>query len=1000
MEPPAKRSRLGPAPFDDKDDVDADELDVRPEELNARRDPDYQLGRSRAFAALKLKSAFERIFEKYERDFTGVADEIDLKTCEIVVDNGHLRSLKIDKNCGLQHEDDGSSESVSLDEEERILQGASTADHRLSRLVLTTLPPLTSQSRPSNFSVQWPGPLPLMAGPSMLPTAMYPPHIHFGSFPMPYGALDPLDNCTESRWRMPDLPRPVYGGRFNLAGVGSVSRAVSKMPRIAGLEDNGDDEDDILLGISTATPGHRKSDGTPIAKKRLPLRLLPVPHSRSNDELPVINPQKTPKDSSSRMKNKSAKNSSTEAERPKGMAEELDGNSLRKTAKKSQLPSRKQPPVSSSLQSRRDRMITPRTSDSESTEKETSRACASTRTPETPVQEKGQFDVYIDLSVPAEKSATKPLNQRLRVEIAAKTVADLVSFRAVTPDTTPEVKLSQPLDPEQDQGSGEPRADRNGVAAPNCGPPSPERVTEFFLRNNIDPAYSFSDEDEPTLPRSRSKHHKPGSTVKRSPPVPHCDLNGMAADIETPAHEAKVTDSSTNGLGNANSQDNSSTPLLVPGVESANEMAPGVSSAGENLERGSEVATAPSENADETTTVSQQKAPGEPVSVSQDSGNDETSQSAAKQKLKRKRRRASESSKSPNPKPMVNEVPILVEITLEATAEPELNIVGRLRSSQKQRASRPSEVENGHMAPAKAIAETDRASESLREDSTTIQQVSNAVAETEIPDSDALADSSPADLITDLVDLGPMIICEDDRAVQQDQEPIAEVEIPDSDTLTPSSPMVQQQVAKEQIPELAPSTNTSSPCQAAGPALHTALSPKTKEKAEQRENLPATPMKQTLPRHRPSSNRDLTPSSRRGILSLLSDDEDELSLGPEDFTPSGSRRKHSPAGSVRLSFPVLGLSSSVRKKNWSLKKGLLSSHSKRIPLRTTLARFAAAGGGGTPLVPSFRGRGDEGDGGSSPSRVGSELIQTPGGSMRRCGEGDFRCDRDFCFVCL
>ena len=86
MERAVKRPRIGPSPFGDEN-ADDDELNSRPEEVNARRDPGYQLQRSRAFAAYKLKSAFERIFEKYERDFTGIGDEVDLRTGEIVVNN-------------------------------------------------------------------------------------------------------------------------------------------------------------------------------------------------------------------------------------------------------------------------------------------------------------------------------------------------------------------------------------------------------------------------------------------------------------------------------------------------------------------------------------------------------------------------------------------------------------------------------------------------------------------------------------------------------------------------------------------------------------------------------------------------------------------------------------------------------------------------------------------------------------------------------------------------
>jgi hypothetical protein len=42
----------------------------------------------------KLKSRFERIFEKYEYDFDGVGDEIDIVTGEVLVDNGHLKNMR------------------------------------------------------------------------------------------------------------------------------------------------------------------------------------------------------------------------------------------------------------------------------------------------------------------------------------------------------------------------------------------------------------------------------------------------------------------------------------------------------------------------------------------------------------------------------------------------------------------------------------------------------------------------------------------------------------------------------------------------------------------------------------------------------------------------------------------------------------------------------------------------------------------------------------------
>ncbi|KAJ1562735.1 hypothetical protein HK405_008525 [Cladochytrium tenue] len=60
----------------------------------APTEPELSFGEAttrRLEAREKLKSAWERIFEKYGRDFDNEADEIDVATCKIVVDRGHLR---------------------------------------------------------------------------------------------------------------------------------------------------------------------------------------------------------------------------------------------------------------------------------------------------------------------------------------------------------------------------------------------------------------------------------------------------------------------------------------------------------------------------------------------------------------------------------------------------------------------------------------------------------------------------------------------------------------------------------------------------------------------------------------------------------------------------------------------------------------------------------------------------------------------------------------------
>ncbi|KAI7155317.1 hypothetical protein KC349_g7077 [Hortaea werneckii] len=86
---------------EERPDDDANAHDDEQRQESAEDDDgayDSELERKRKSNDAILKSRFEDIFEKYERDFSGVGDEIDLETGEIVVDNGHLE--------GMEHEGD------------------------------------------------------------------------------------------------------------------------------------------------------------------------------------------------------------------------------------------------------------------------------------------------------------------------------------------------------------------------------------------------------------------------------------------------------------------------------------------------------------------------------------------------------------------------------------------------------------------------------------------------------------------------------------------------------------------------------------------------------------------------------------------------------------------------------------------------------------------------------------------------------------------------------
>ena len=77
MEPPFKRQRLA-----------------------GSSSPKFDLHARRAQNDFRLKSRFESIFEKYGRDFDGIGDEIDLKTGEIVVNNGHIQGMTNERDTG------------------------------------------------------------------------------------------------------------------------------------------------------------------------------------------------------------------------------------------------------------------------------------------------------------------------------------------------------------------------------------------------------------------------------------------------------------------------------------------------------------------------------------------------------------------------------------------------------------------------------------------------------------------------------------------------------------------------------------------------------------------------------------------------------------------------------------------------------------------------------------------------------------------------------------
>lgn len=92
-----------------------------------------QLDQDRDRNNQKLKSRFEHIFRKYEHDFTGIGDEFDIHTDQIIVNNGHLEYMRNEADSGttasskfvktfrekLAHEDESITSEDEEDEEDQ-----------------------------------------------------------------------------------------------------------------------------------------------------------------------------------------------------------------------------------------------------------------------------------------------------------------------------------------------------------------------------------------------------------------------------------------------------------------------------------------------------------------------------------------------------------------------------------------------------------------------------------------------------------------------------------------------------------------------------------------------------------------------------------------------------------------------------------------------------------------------------------------------------------------
>lgn len=90
-------------------------------------DPDGELAIARARNDGLLKTRWEHIFARYEKDFEGVGDEISMWDDEIVVDNGHIKSMHNAQDTGVTRLTGQDATSLSRYDGRRLLRAMTVA---------------------------------------------------------------------------------------------------------------------------------------------------------------------------------------------------------------------------------------------------------------------------------------------------------------------------------------------------------------------------------------------------------------------------------------------------------------------------------------------------------------------------------------------------------------------------------------------------------------------------------------------------------------------------------------------------------------------------------------------------------------------------------------------------------------------------------------------------------------------------------------------------------
>ena len=886
MERPAKRQRTGGkiTPLAAADEED--ELILRPEEINRRRDPGYQAQMSNFW----LRSRFEEIFEKYGNPDLA-SDEISLKTGEVVTDNGHIQNL------GSRHVEDA-VEGLADTRDELILRG-------------------TGPAAPSNASF-----LGIVPGISQNNQAS-------ANLLRPLIPLDPfgLGAARDPKWQVPELTELSLGNEFQASlSIPTARKTTFRAPLLiengqsnAENEEEDEEDDDVILGV----PGARERASAAKASGKVPPTSNATVRQRKPRRSEIPGAPNPPKGASHKPPETKLLENSIPTNRPGKRPRQTDQGQQEEATQGVRVPRprgrpRKKVEENSSAKEVKDAEEEPKPKQVVAVK--IRKQPESPREGDAPSSTPGQDCLTNAEEDESQISCSKPSGQTLLVELSSGFFSrhEYQFVRQDAPSVTssptivgsdhgmknlddegPATVLDDEELPDATNASGSPPPSPPGPIQPDLSPglQGPE-VSEPVLQNS-------TSTDLPDIPNARdssgsqettqsTENTQPTETTQPKKTTQPTETSKSQAlkfrrNVIDPAYDFSDDDEPTIRRHKQKDEQPSMAPKAVPGTE-------------------------------------------EPTTV-----RDPTQTEYL------------EASKSASPTPAV----------LPETSETTRNLDSNSVDLPSFPAEEPPKQPN------------------LRNLRSRRQVLEGSKAPRDTEGSEEL------------------------RPAQEDMSKPAVAEVPD--TASKDAAPDAAKTAQDEIllfPTAEPSPMGS---------VKRRYSRRTSKTLAQ----PSTPAKKTQAKTAATASGGSRPPSsiRTSVLSLISSDneEDELSLGPDAFSPTGRGRRGflgktpvlgpttSAVRASTLTTPLVDRAGGDKPRTPRRATGFLPLPSSRDGSAKRLGSLSnpRSGGGarrvaGTPTTP--------GRAVINPAPE-EELYQTPGGTVRRCGEAGFKCERDFCLTC-